>query len=61
MRINWAESEHRRQEYGEDDRVTDPASGARKPPRAGYDNADPWYDGRATGSRSSIRPNRGLC
>jgi hypothetical protein len=44
--LDRAESERRREIYGADDRVTDPATGAAKPPRAGYDNADPWYDGR---------------
>jgi hypothetical protein len=31
---------------GADDRKTDPATGSRLLPRPGYDNADPWYDGR---------------
>jgi hypothetical protein len=45
--LDQAEAERRRQVYGADDRVTDPATGAVKPPRPGYGNADPWYDGRA--------------
>jgi serine/threonine protein kinase len=45
--LDEAESERRRLVYGEDDRVIDAVTGSRKPPRAGYLNADPWYDGRA--------------
>ncbi len=57
--LDRAESEHRRQEYGEDDRVSDPATGTRKPPRAGYENADPWYDGRAHGFTIVDSPREG--
>ncbi len=57
--LDAAESERRRQVYGEDDRVIDPATGARKPPRAGYDNADPWYDGRAHGFTIVDSPRSG--
>lgn len=35
------------QRFGVDDRVLDPTTGQVKPPRAGYPNSDPWYDGRA--------------
>ncbi len=45
--LEQAESERRRQIYGVDDRIIDPTSGQPRPPRPGYDNADPWYDGRA--------------
>jgi len=45
--LEQAEAVRRREIYGVDDRVTDPSSGAILPPRPGYDNADPWYDGRA--------------
>jgi serine/threonine protein kinase len=45
--LEQAESVRRREIYGVDDRVTDPTSGEILPPRPGYDNADPWYDGRA--------------
>jgi hypothetical protein len=45
--LEKAEAERRRQTYGVDDRVTDPISGQPRAPRPGYDNADPWYDGRA--------------
>jgi hypothetical protein len=45
--LDRAEAERRRQVFGVDDRVVDPTTGARKAPRPGYDNADPWYDGRA--------------
>jgi hypothetical protein len=45
--LERAESSRRRQVYGRDDRVTDPTTGAPRPSRPGYANADPWYDGRA--------------
>ena len=54
-----AESDRRRQVYGDDDRLIDPATGSRKPPRAGYDNADPWYDGRAHGFTIVDSPRSG--
>ena len=57
--LDQAESERRRQLYGEDDRVADSATGERKPPRAGYDNADPWYDGRAHGFTIVDSPRSG--
>jgi serine/threonine protein kinase len=57
--LDRAESEKRRKVYGEDDRVIDPPTGIRKPPRAGYDNADPWYDGRAHGFTIVDAPQKG--
>jgi hypothetical protein len=46
--LDEAESERRKAIHGgEDDRVIDPITGERKRPRPGYNNADPWYDGRA--------------
>jgi hypothetical protein len=45
-RLDAAESARRRAIHGEDDRVKDPVTGAARPPRPGYANADPWYDGR---------------
>jgi hypothetical protein len=57
--LDCVESERRRQIYGEDDRVIDPATGVRKSPRAGYDNADPWYDGRAHGFTIVDSPRSG--
>jgi hypothetical protein len=45
--LDRAECERRRDAFGVDDRVEEPVSGARLAPRPGYDNADPWYDGRA--------------
>ena len=57
--LDEAESERRRQVYGEDDRVIDSATGSRRPPRAGYDNADPWYDGRAHGFTIVDSPRSG--
>jgi hypothetical protein len=44
--LDGAEADRRRQVFGMDDRVTDPATGQPKPPRSGYSNSDPWYDGR---------------
>lgn len=44
--LDAAESERRVKVLGADDRKTDPATGARLVARPGYDNADPWYDGR---------------
>jgi serine/threonine protein kinase len=57
--LDEAESERRRQVYGDDDRVIEPATGAPRPPRAGYDNADPWYDGRAHGFTIVDSPRSG--
>ncbi len=57
--LDRAESDRRRQVYGDDDRVTDPATGVPKPLRAGYDNADPWYDGRAHGFTIVDSPQSG--
>jgi hypothetical protein len=57
--LDEVESDRRGQVYGEDDRVMEPATGARKPPRAGYDNADPWYDGRAHGFTIVDSPRSG--
>jgi hypothetical protein len=45
--LDRAEAERRRAVFGVDDRVAEPATGQRRLPRPGYDNADPWYDGRA--------------
>jgi len=41
-----AESARRIELHGVDDRATDPATGIAKAKRAGFDNSDPWYDGR---------------
>jgi hypothetical protein len=45
--LDRAESHRRRQIYGVDDRVVEPARGTSEVPRPGYANSDPWYDGRA--------------
>ena len=45
--LDRAEATRRIQIFGVDDRVAEPATGRPKAPRQGYDNADPWYDGRA--------------
>jgi hypothetical protein len=45
--LDEAEAERRRGIFGVDDRAVDPATGLPRPARPGYDNADPWYDGRA--------------
>jgi hypothetical protein len=58
-RLDATESERRRRVYGEDDRLVDPATGLRRPPRAGYNNADPWYDGRAHGFTIVDSPRSG--
>jgi serine/threonine protein kinase len=57
--LDYAETERRRAIYGSDDRVTDPATGTAKPPRPGYTNADPWYDGRAHGYTIVDAPRTG--
>jgi serine/threonine protein kinase len=57
--LDEAEAERRRQVFGADDRVTDPATGTARPPRPGYDNADPWYDGRAHGHTIVDSPRAG--
>ncbi|HJT78444.1 MAG TPA: serine/threonine-protein kinase, partial [Gemmataceae bacterium] len=48
-KLEEAEARRRREAFGVDDRVTDPATGEAKAARPGYANADPWYDGRAHG------------
>ncbi|HEX5272814.1 MAG TPA: hypothetical protein VFW33_20090 [Gemmataceae bacterium] len=58
-RLDEAEAERRRQLYGVDDRAADPATGAPREPRPGYDNADPWYDGRAHGFTIVDAPRAG--
>jgi hypothetical protein len=58
-RLDRAEGERRREIHGEDDRVIDPVSGTSRPPRAGYTNADPWYDGRAHGYTIVDAPRSG--
>ena len=57
--LDQAESDRRRHLYGVDDRATDPATGAAKPPRPGYANSDPWYDGRAHGYTIVDAPRAG--
>jgi hypothetical protein len=57
--LDEAETTRRKQVYGMDDRITDPATGAAKPPRPGYSNADPWYDGRAHGHTLVDGPRSG--
>jgi hypothetical protein len=47
--LDQAEADRRRQLFGVDDRGTDPVTGDAREPRAGFANADPWYDGRAQG------------
>ncbi len=57
--LDRAESKHRSDLFGADDRLIDPVTGSNKPPRAGYDNADPWYDGRAHGFTIVNAPRSG--
>jgi serine/threonine protein kinase len=45
--LDQAEAERRREVFGLDDRTCDPRTGTPLPPRPGFTNADPWYDGRA--------------
>jgi serine/threonine protein kinase len=45
--LDKAEGAKRVREIGVDDRKVDPNTGDPKEPRPPYDNADPWYDGRA--------------
>jgi hypothetical protein len=58
-RLDRAEADRRCAIYGEDDRRIDPISGASLPSRSGYDNADPWYDGRAHGYTIVDAPRSG--
>src|SRR5439155_16837656 len=44
--LERAESRRRQELHGRDDRLYDPRTGERLPDRVGYDNPDPWYDGR---------------
>jgi hypothetical protein len=57
--LDRAEAERRREVFGADDRVTDPATGESRRPRPGYANADPWYDGRAHGYTIVDAPRAG--
>jgi serine/threonine protein kinase len=65
-RLDRAEAQKRRrdneQRYGSpvDDRQVDPRTGAPRDPRPGYDNADPWYDGRSHGFTIVDSPAQGL-
>ena len=45
--LDEAEAAERIEQHGCDDRVEDPETHQPKHKREGYDNADPWYDGRA--------------
>jgi len=45
--LETAESAKRTELFGTDDRATDPETGIARPKRTGFDNSDPWYDGRA--------------
>jgi serine/threonine protein kinase len=44
--LDEAEAARRVQLHGVDDRNADPVTGELLPPRPGYGNSDPWYDGR---------------
>jgi serine/threonine protein kinase len=57
--LDRAESDRRRDLYGADDRLVDPVTGSAKAPRTGYDNSDPWYDGRAHGFTIVDSPHSG--
>lgn len=58
-RLEQAEAGERVRRYGADDRVEDPVTHVRKPPRPGYANADPWYDGRGHGYTIVDAPRSG--
>lgn len=45
--------------YGEDTRCLDQCTGAKKEPRKGFDQPDPWYDGRGHGYTIVAHPNAG--
>jgi hypothetical protein len=57
--LDQAEGARRRQLHGVDDREIDPATRAPVPPRPGYPNADPWYDGRGHGFTIVDSPRTG--
>jgi hypothetical protein len=57
--LDEAEGRRRVELYGVDDRVRDRTTGAVLPPRPGYGNADPWYDGRAHGYTIVDAPRSG--
>lgn len=57
--LDQAESEKRKQTYGQDDRQMDPVTNQPKQPRQGYTNADPWYDGRSHGYTIVDSPRSG--
>jgi hypothetical protein len=44
--LERAEARRRLELHGHDDRLHDARTGERLPDRLGYDNPDPWYDGR---------------
>jgi hypothetical protein len=58
-RLDRAESDRRASIYAEDDRNIDRITGQTLLPRAGYTNADPWYDGRAHGYTIVDAPRSG--
>jgi hypothetical protein len=58
-KLDQAEAEERRRLHGVDDRQIDPVTKERKPPRRGYTNSDPWYDGRAHGYTIVDAPREG--
>jgi tRNA A-37 threonylcarbamoyl transferase component Bud32 len=58
--LEKAESAKRRKLHGgTDDREVDPLTLEAKPPRPGYANSDPWYDGRAHGYTIVDAPRSG--
>jgi hypothetical protein len=57
--LDAAETAARVRAHGRDNRKEDPVTGARPQPRPGYDNADPWYDGRAHGYTIVDSPRAG--
>jgi serine/threonine protein kinase len=59
LRLDEAEGKRRQEIFGADDRVFDPVTAAPRTPRPGYQNADPWYDGRAHGYTIVDAPRSG--
>jgi len=57
--LDRAEAARRIEIFGVDDRKTDPHTGAKLAARSGFDNADPWYDGRSEGYTIVDSPRSG--
>ena len=58
-RLDRAEADKWISMNGIDDRTVNPDDGSPLPPRPGYNNADPWYDGRGHGYTIVDSPRSG--